>query len=748
MEELLKLKPELLAPAGNREAFEAAIAAGADAVYLGAGEFNARRNADNFEPEDLRAACRDAHLRGRKVYLTANTLVMPGEMETALATVADAAESGIDAAIVQDVGLMSVLRRELPELELHTSTQMNIRGPRGIEIARKLGATRVTLARELSIEQIAELAELGLDLEVFVHGALCICQSGQCLFSSLIGGRSANRGLCAQPCRLPYKLVNADGKQLANTGSYLLSPRDLCGIDVLDRLVAAGVASLKIEGRMKSAEYVSTVVSVYRQALDEVCADRYNDTGAGANVGAHFSELAQAAAASREQKLAEAFSRGFTTAYLTGERGNEMMGYKRPNNRGVSAGRVSGFANGRVKMTASVELERGDLLEVWTKKGRVTHTIDEGDALRDGSADLRIREAVSKGDRIFRVRSARLAREAQERTELGMKIPVAMDVRMRIGEPLLITVRSIDSDAQASAEGPVIEAARTKAIGEAEVIEHVGRFGGTPYVCEQWNIALDDGVGIGFSTLHKVRKKALESFGDKLVASSETATARAVGERDKRSLLDFRSVIDISEMSPFATIVDFEDTDIACTLEQFERGCAIGPKLYATNIEAIQTWAALGATFVWLSPELTLHQMKLLADDSPLPLGLIVSGSQELMVSDHCFLMAEGPCDQQCARCERRGGEQRYLQDRKGYKFPVTTDIYGRGHLYNAVPLDVTHAIGDLLNAGVRGFAVDATLLPAGQAEAQLNRVRSGLKGSKVEKHPDTTTGHLFRPVE
>lgn len=201
-----------------------------DAIYLGAGSFNARRNADNFAIDDLRAACHDAHLRGARVYLTANTLVFPGEMDDALAMVASAAEAGVDAAIVQDVGLMSVLRRELPELELHASTQLNVRGKRGIELATRLGCSRVTLARELSIEQIARLAELGVDLEVFVHGALCICQSGQCLLSSLIGGRSANRGLCAQPCRLPYKLVDEDGKTLAQEGQYLLSPKDLCGI--------------------------------------------------------------------------------------------------------------------------------------------------------------------------------------------------------------------------------------------------------------------------------------------------------------------------------------------------------------------------------------------------------------------------------------------------------------------------------------------------------------------------------------
>ena len=389
-------KPELLAPAGNREAFEAALAAGADAIYLGAGEgFNARCNADNFGAADLKAACRDAHLRGRKVYLTANTLVYPGEMDQALGLVSAAAEAGVDAAIIQDVGLAQRLREELPQLELHSSTQMNIRDAKGIEFARQLGFGRVTLARELSVEQIAKLAGLGMDLEVFVHGALCICQSGQCLLSSLIGGRSANRGVCAQPCRLPYTIVDADGKKLADPGEYLLSPKDLMGIDYLPQLIKAGVASLKIEGRMKSAEYVSTAVGTYRAALDR----------------AWLEEDGYEAAPEEKAGLSEAFSRGFSPAYLAGERGNEMMGYKRPNNRGVLVGRVSGFRNGMVQVETSEEIEAGDLLEVWTSKGRTTYEVQQADDLRPGRVELYIRGAVSPGDRLFRIRSAALARE-------------------------------------------------------------------------------------------------------------------------------------------------------------------------------------------------------------------------------------------------------------------------------------------------------------------------------------------------
>lgn len=717
-------KPELLAPAGNRAALEAAIAAGADAVYLGAGDFNARRNADNFTEEDLRSACADAHLHGTRVYLTANTLVFPGEMEGARSMVAAAAEAGVDAAIVQDVGLMSVLRRDVPELELHASTQLNVRGAHGVELASRLGCSRVTLARELSIGQISELAKLGVDLEVFVHGALCICQSGQCLLSSLIGGRSANRGLCAQPCRLPYKLVDEEGRRLSDAGQYLLSPRDLCGIDMVGQLIEADVASLKIEGRMKSPEYVSSVTAVYRDAIDRAWLEE---------------DLFEVRDEERET-LAEAFNRGFTKGYLVGERGNEMMGYKRPNNRGVAVGRVAGYSAGKVKVTATAEIEAGDLLEFWTSKGRVTYTVTTSDTLKGTTKYLGVRDPISVGDRVFRVRSAALARAAQERTERGMKIPVSIDVQLKVGEPLAVTVRD-EKGHEARAFGPVIERARTKEVTREDVIDHVGRLGNTPFACDDWSVDLDSGVGIGFSALHKTRAAALEAFERVLAESFARDAVQA-------QRVDIDRVTDLSGMAPFATAVRFDDGKIATTLEEFEPGKAIGPRMYATNVEAIRTWAALGASFVWLSPELTLHQMKLLADESPLPLGLVVIGRQELMVSDHCFLMAEGPCDGQCARCERRGGAARFLEDRKGYRFPVVTDVLGRGHIYNAVPLDVAHAIGDLLRAGVRGLAVDATLMGEGETEHALNRIRSGINGTKVVKPADTTTGHLFRPVQ
>ena len=339
---------ELLAPAGGVAALHAAVRAGADAVYLGMESFNARRGADNFTAETLAEACEYAHLRGARVYVTMNTAVLPGEVDAALRTAREAYLAGADAFIVQDIGLAAELRRCLPEAHLHISTQMNTHNIAGIEAAARLGATRVTLARELSLGEIEllarEAAARGMEIETFAHGALCVCYSGQCLMSSLIGGRSANRGMCAQACRLPYEL-REEGREeaLPAPGEHLLSPRDLCSIDVIPQMLRAGVASFKLEGRMKSPDYVYAVTSVYRAVLDRALAGDEN-----------------AAPAEEERRvLAEAFSRGFTTAYLEGERGNDAMSYSRPNNRGVLVGRVASVRDG----VASIAGRRAGVLD-------------------------------------------------------------------------------------------------------------------------------------------------------------------------------------------------------------------------------------------------------------------------------------------------------------------------------------------------------------------------------------------------
>lgn len=813
---------ELLAPAGNMECLHAAVKAGADAVYLGAGHFNARRGADNFSLENLAEACDYAHLRGVKIYLTLNTVVLPSELPDALELARQAYRCGVDAFIVQDIGISIELSRIMPDVEVHVSTQMNIHDEDGLRAAAALGATRVTLARELSLAEIARLhelaEELGVELESFAHGALCICYSGQCFMSSLVGGRSANRGRCAQACRLPYELHNrALRKTLDAPGEHLLSPKDLCTANLIPELLQAGVASLKIEGRMKSPEYVQAVVGVYRAVIDRVEAAIDRD-GINSVVASDAPELR----ASEEEMnvLSEAFSRGFTTAYLKGKRGNEIMSYGRPNNRGVFVGRVAKVREGLVFIDPETELHVGDLIEFWTNRGHFVHTIGEFKTDRAGRVFFPVERAVGKGDRVFRVRNAEAAFVDDDKLP---SVAVCARAELHIGQPALLTFTVASGDASVIVEGPEVEAARTKAITEEEVREHIDRMGTTPFYLSSLEIDLDEGVGMGFSMLHKLRARAAEELQETILAHyharklertpsrafapvvrkgwckvAALATNPACARAAKRAGADLiyvpaanyrrgEAVIagqlsDTAEQAGYPkqcipvlpTVSQMFDEgkrngfdiwkrvkadkpvmveNLGQLLHATEMGAApeVGPHIPVTNKLDLQAMADLGAQRVWLSPELSLVQVEELGDMAPMPLGLTIMGQTELMVTEHCLLMSQGPCNQKCTECARRKSPH-YLKDRKGYEMPVITDCTGRSHLYNAVQMDVAHLMPEIIGAGVSTVLVDTTLMNVKETTEKVARaVRARdiaqKDGNKVAKAEGATSGHLFRGV-
>ncbi|RDB63907.1 peptidase U32 [Gordonibacter sp. 28C] len=779
---------ELLAPAGSVEALHAAVAGGADAVYLGLDAFNARRNADNFTLATLGDACDYAHLRGVRVYVTLNTAILPSEADRALECARQAYRAGADAFIVQDIGLAAELARTLPQARLHISTQMNTHNAAGIEAAAKLGARRVTLARELSLAEVAHLSSvasgLGMEVEAFAHGALCVCYSGQCFMSSMIGGRSANRGLCAQACRLPYELRNrAQRKELPSPGDHLLSPQDLCTIDLVPELVEAGAASLKIEGRMKSADYVFAVTSAYRAVLDRVLAAR--------------PDVSVRATDEERRVLEEAFSRGFTTAYLTGQRGNDIMSYGRPNNRGVFVGRVAYARDGVAGIAVEEELHEGDVLEFWTNKGHFAHTLGPVEVDKKGNVRTAPQRAVGKGDRVFRVRNA-AAGFADD--PLAPRIPVAGSARLRRGEPLRMEFSLVDAHGVArvvgSAEGDVVEAARTKAVEAQDVRTHIDRLGQTPFELVSLDVDLDDGVGIGFSQLHRVRAEALDDLAMRLLAPYRDRALPRVQERARRSPAERRGcsiaawttnpvcaraakragadVVYVPALNykrgeaviagqrtgtaeqagypkqcvTALPVVDHDPVpgtreealgfdpwryvkpgkpvlaeNLGAVARALEMGAVVeaGPHLPVTNRLSLETMADLGVERVWLSPELTLGQVADLAENAPVALGLTIMGAQELMVCEHCLLMGQGPCDERCDECVRRKSPH-YLKDRKDYEFPVVTDALGRSHVYNGVVLDVAQVVPDLIAAGVSALMVDATLMNGEETASAVAR--------------------------
>lgn len=504
---------ELLAPAGSREALVAAVENGANAIYLAGNAFGARAYASNFDREALREAIHFAHLRRVAIHVTVNTIVADEEMGPLRDYLRFLYEAGADAVLVQDLGVARVVHETVPDLPLHASTQMSVSSLEGVRALAELGFTRVVLARELSLKEIRHIcAHAPVEIETFMHGALCVCYSGQCLMSSMIGGRSGNRGRCAQPCRLPYTLVDEKGQDVLGdkAGSYLLSPRDLSTIDVIPDLIEAGVSSLKIEGRMKRPEYVATVVRTYREAIDT-----------------YYAGKGYAVTQEERDDLAQIFNRDFTTAYLEGRPGKAMMSDRRPNNRGLLIGRVTAYDwDARiVTVKLSGRLGLGDQVDFWVKVGgRVTATISaltdaKGRAVEEGQAgdtvSFAIPSAVRDHDRVFKVYDARLMERAKETYASGApvrRIPVAIAVRAAVGEPLTVTLCDAEGHRGEGRTDFIGEPARKRPLSEEIIRKQVSRLGTSVYEMKSLHCDIAGEVMVPMSEINEARRKAVEAL--------------------------------------------------------------------------------------------------------------------------------------------------------------------------------------------------------------------------------------------
>ncbi|MDJ1121984.1 U32 family peptidase [Olsenella sp. YH-ols2217] len=517
--------PEVLAPAGSLTAFKAALAGGADAVYCGLGDFNARRGADNFDEGQLAEACRLAHLAGSRVYLTVNIAIQEGEMPRALALVARAGCAGVDGVIIQDWGLLAEVLRRYPQLEAHVSTQANIHDAVAVRWLGEQGATRVTLSRELSLPEIAVLAaagaEEGCEVECFAHGALCFCYSGLCQMSALRGPRSANRGLCAQPCRLPHELVDEKGRRVGPAAwERGLCPKDAKSTDHVVELADANVAALKLEGRMKAPEYVYEVTASYREALD-------------AALGRDSGMPPVPSAGSVERRLKRAFNRDFTDAYLLGRSDNEMMSYERSNNRGELIGSVSKAQGKRALVVADAPMGAGDLLEFRpvAEPDQFLTALCPEDVSAGGTVWVDLKRPMAPGTPVRLLRSqAALDRAARATSrDVPRRRLVDVEVLCHVGEPLVVRLTAVATlhgeSVSAEAQGPVVEPARTRELTEQDVAEHVGRLGTSPFEARRVTVAMGPGCGMGFSTLHKVRAQAADALERAILAPFEARAA-------------------------------------------------------------------------------------------------------------------------------------------------------------------------------------------------------------------------------
>lgn len=505
-------KPELLAPAGGMEALIAAVENGADAVYLGARAFSARGYAFNFSNEELEEAIDYAHLRGVKVYVTVNTLLKDREVESAFKLLCCLREIGVDAIIIQDLGLISLAGKYLPDLPLHASTQMTLHNSAGVEFVKKLGIERVVLSRESSLEDIKRIREKSpIEIEIFIHGALCISYSGLCLLSSLIGGRSGNRGYCAQPCRKKYRLY-CEGKSIKTSGDYLLSPRDLNTSSDLGALIEAGIESFKIEGRMKRPEYVAGVVRIYRRLID-----RYIENPAE-----------YAVSEEKQETLTQLFNRGFTQGYFFENSCGELMSRENPHNHGIPAGTVVGYdrSSDRIRVKLSRPLRLGDGIMVENAetrpedKGKIISSMytEKGPVYSAGKGEiveLPFDSRAPSGGTVYRTHDKKLMESLKKESESGSlspKIPVFVTATITSGRPVRLEIKDRDSNAVTIESEYLVEKAEKQPTSKAQIEKQLSKLGSTLFEAAEFHVIMEEDIFIPMGQLNDLRTKAIQQL--------------------------------------------------------------------------------------------------------------------------------------------------------------------------------------------------------------------------------------------
>ena len=633
--------PELLAPAGGLDQMLAAIAAGADAIYAGLDGFNARVSAHGFNDDEFARGCAVAHVHGVRVYVTLNVFVFDDELADAVALGAHTHALGADALIVADAGLARALRAAIPGVEIHLSTQAGAHSEGAVQLAAKeLGVERVTTARELNVAEIGTLCATGVPIEVFCHGAICIGYSGACEFSALRRGRSAMRGDCTQPCRLSYDLADEAGQSVvAVEGDRLLCPRDYLGIAHLPELVAAGVASLKIEGRMKNPDYVFNVVRVWRRALDMLRAGTWDAD----------------AVPTLERELGRSFNRGFTDAYLRGRSGAELMSFERAINQGVRVGHLVAVGHEEVMVELDAAVAAGDTLEIRFYPGAdarpdVPKRWPQVPCPVDAAAGERIvvhcKRKVDAGCEVYLIRSAGVLGQTatvleRMRVEADAVAPAEQSVEVLPFEGVL-------------ADGDV----PTELAGPAEPAKHEA-FARMVFAWELMDLDPRDEWDLSDATV----------VLDEVCRAGDAERTRALMQRAGRVVC--RNLGQVAMARELGTTFD------------------VAAPVFCANRATLAWLRGLGAGWVYLPAELLSNDRERIAELAAEPgvLGPVDADRPGLMVCEHCLLTAEGVCatdatgQVRCRDCLRRR-QVRYLVERDGTRLPVAIDACGRTRIF------------------------------------------------------------------
>ena len=759
---------ELLAPAGTMENFMAALESGADAIYLGGKVFNARAHAANFGIDELREAVRLAHILDVSVYVTVNILIGDTELKDLEQYIKDLDSIGVDAIIVQDLAVAEIAKRVAPNIHLHGSTQMTAATLDAVRFYESLGFTRVVLARELSLKEIQHICKhCKAEIEVFVHGALCVCYSGQCLMSSFIGGRSGNRGACAQPCRLPYELLDSKGESvLPKHEAYLLSPKDLNYSEHMNELVEAGVTSFKVEGRMKKVSYVRQVIGTYREILDEASIHE-----------------------NQRKALASGFNRGFSTAYLEDTVGRQMMTVVAPNHQGKPIGE-SYTKKGEVYLSLTEPIEQGSLVKILQSNGSVTYyTVDdEWTCVSDTLYKGRPAEGLAVGQLYLastpKNAKSRGLQEFTRKYDMSVYLSVGSNGETNYTELTAI----LDSGLSVTVTNEYVPAIANKVPTSLEkVTEQLGRLGNTlfrlsyvdipdgPYMwpasvlnalrrdavtaletalithhVESWQaLQVTGDVDYDFKAQHELSydtcpmisarvdeidgvKAAISGGAKKIVFGGDrlSRTPYALSVYDEVARLCAQSDV----ICTFATPRVVKDDEVEAYTHTLEAIVQAHPDSisihvpqallwlrelgYTGAIEAdtglnifntptLHFWEQLHISCVNPSQELTLKQITELAKHSHVPIETMIHGYTEMMISEYCAIASFVGTGSK-VNCPMPCVKESYsLKDRKGEIFPIRTDPYCRMHIMNSHEMDMRAYVPMLLQKGISILRVD-----------------------------------------